>query len=510
MIRSFRFQLAARSAVAMTIAVGAIAGGSLFILRGVIDRELNASLTSLASIQGASLVDAPDGGMHFHEWTLDADEAESVQDLIRYAQVWDAEGNSLLRSQFMTADLPRDARAVGESASGELVWREETFSEVPIRSLYYALDRFGPAHRGHVLQVAAPLSARNAMVARLAAFFALLTTGVALVGFTGSWWLAGRMMRPVDEIIDQAEAIRAQSLDRRIDAHAETKEYRRLVEVLNSMLQRIQQAFEAQRQFTADASHELRSPLTAIRGEIEIALRRNRAPEEYRRVLESGLEEIERLSRMTDNLLTLARSDAGALSHRSEPVELRSLTERVIARFKVQFRLKQLRFTRHIDGGLSAPGHAGLIEQVLWNLVDNAVRFTPSGGSIAVRIRGRPTGIEIWVDDTGPGLGSDPDRVFERFYRGDLARTPGSATSGAGLGLAIVKAIAELGGGWARAENTVEGGARMGVFLRSEMEGPGAIEPPTAAKIVSSLEKAAPSSTQGPQFVSDSTTMQEE
>jgi len=476
--QSFRFQLALRSTLAMTLALGAIAVACVSVLQGLIDRELDASIVSLASIQGASVVDSPDGEMHFHEWTLDPDEAESVQDLVRYAQVWDEGGRSLLRSQFMNADLSWNSAAVVRTSAGELVWQESDYQGVPIRSLYYPLDRFGPAHDGHVLQVAAPLSARNAMVSRLIAFFSLATLGTAVVGFVGSWWLAGRAMRPVYEVIDQAEAISAVSLDRRIDAYAENHEYRRLVEVLNTMLARIQQGFEAQRRFAADASHELRSPLTVVRGEIEVALRRDRSPDEYRSVLTSALEEIERLSGLTENLLTLARSDADALTIRREPIDVSALGSTVLDRYNSQAAEQGVDLWLRTKGESSVRLDPVLVERVLRNLVDNAVKFTPRGGSVHIELSVANEALEILVEDSGPGLGAKPQRVFERFHRADSARTPGQETSGAGLGLAIVQAIAEKTGGWAKGENRPEGGASLRVHLPSAVVS----EPPSAPK----------------------------
>ncbi len=465
MNQSFRLQLALRATVAMTLAMGAITVACVTVLQRLIDRELDASVVSLASIQGASVVDSPDGAMHFHEWALDPDEAESVQDLVRYAQVWDEAGRSLLRSQFMSADLSWNSEAVARASAGELVWQESDYQGIPIRSLYYPLDRFGPAHDGHVLQVAAPLSARNAMVSRLIAFFSFATLGVAVVGFVGSWWLAGRAMRPVYEVIDQAEAISATSLDRRIEAYSENHEYRRLVEVLNTMLARIQRGFEAQRRFAADASHELRSPLTVVRGEIEVALRRDRSPEEYRSVLTSALEEIERLSGMTENLLTLARSDADALTIRREPVDVSALGSTVTDRYRSQAAEKGVELSLRTKGASSVRLDSVLVERVLRNLVDNAVKFTPQGGTVHVLLSLAGDALEIEVEDSGPGLGPEPQRVFERFHRVDSARTPGTETSGAGLGLAIVHAIAEKTGGWATAENRPGGGARLRVHL---------------------------------------------
>ncbi|HSR40965.1 MAG TPA: hypothetical protein VLL48_02305, partial [Longimicrobiales bacterium] len=224
-MRSFRVQLALRFTLAMALAVSAISVASVLTLRSVLDEELEATILNVASIQAASVTDQPGGVMEFHEWELTPDEAASVRDLIRYAQVWGEGGRSLLRSRFMTTDLPVDREALRQAAEGELVWRDQIFQGMPVRSLYYPLARFGPAHERHVLEVAAPLVARNDMVRRLTLFFAGLSLAVVLASFAGSWWLAGRAVRPVHEVIDQAEAIGAGSLDRRIRAWADTREY---------------------------------------------------------------------------------------------------------------------------------------------------------------------------------------------------------------------------------------------------------------------------------------------
>ena len=332
------------------------------------------------------------------------------------------------------------------------------------------------------IQVAAPLVARNEMVERLALFFAAITLLVTAASAVGSRWLAGRSIRPVDEVIDQAEAIGVASLDQRIEAWADTREYQRLVQVLNTMLDRIQQAFDAQRRFTADASHELRSPLTALRGEIEIALRRDRAPEEYREVLVSALDEILRLSRITEDLLTLARSDAGALEGGGDAVDLATVTERIVGRIRRSAEAKGLTLDVEVEPGEPVLLDPGLLGQILWNLTDNAVKFTPAGGEVDVSIEGRPESVRIDVFDTGPGLGEEPERVFDRFVRRDSARTPGEGTTGTGLGLAIVRAIVEGIGGRVAAENVDGGGARFQVTVPlAEGSLPVASPPPPGA-----------------------------
>ncbi|MCG6957599.1 MAG: HAMP domain-containing histidine kinase [Gemmatimonadetes bacterium] len=466
MTRSFRFQLALRSTAVMAGALAAISVVSLLALRHSLDRELNTSIMNVALIQASSLTDAPGGEMHFHEWELTPDEASSVRDLIRYAEVWRSDGVSLLRSQYMKGDLPLDSARLAQAGNGNLVWADESWNGMPIRTVYYPLERMGAAHAHHVLQVAAPLTGRNQLLNRVGTFLLLLTVLVTGATFAGSWWLAGRAVRPVNEVIDQAEAIGAGSLDRRIRAYADTREYARMVDVINTMLGRIQGAFESQRRFTADASHELRSPLTVMRGEMELALRKERGPQEYRQVLTSSLEEVVRLSRITEDLLTLARSDSGALRARPELLEVTDAVSRVVDRLRPQAQEKGVALHVGGDATVEAWVDPGLLGQVVWNLADNALKFTPPGGEVRITVGAEGEVVRLDVEDTGPGFGDvDPSNAFRRFYRADQARTHDVETAGTGLGLAIVKAVAETHGGDVEAENRAEGGARVTVRL---------------------------------------------
>ena len=464
MTRSFRFQLALRATAGATLGLAVLSGVTLLTLRAVLDRELDRSISSVASIQAASLADGTNGGMHFHEWDLTPDEAASVSGLIRYAQVWQTDGVSLLRSRYMMSDLPSDAETLARADAGELIWTEQQFEGSPVRTLFYPLDRLGEGHEAHVLQIAAPLVARNQMLGRAGNFVLLLTVLLAGATFAGSWWLAGSVIRPIHEVIDQAEEIGGASLDRGIRAYAETREYQRLVEVLNTMLGRIHRAFESQRRFTADASHELRSPLTAMRGEIEIALRRPREPDEYTRVLGSTLEEVMRLSKLTEDLLTLARSDAGALAPQVQVADAVEIAARMVDRLRPRAEAKGIDLVLDAPESMSALLDEGLLGQCVWNLTDNALKFADPGGHVRVVVSERSDELILEVEDDGPGLGDlDVSSPFERFFRVDEARTRDPATAGTGLGLAIVKVVAEAHGGRATAENRSEGGARFTV-----------------------------------------------
>ncbi|HSM37605.1 MAG TPA: ATP-binding protein [Longimicrobiales bacterium] len=466
MTRSLRFRLAARVATSTTLALAVISVLSLAGARWFLDREIESSLRNVASIQASSVTEGSGGAMRFHEWDLTPDEAVQVRELNRYAQVWSASGESLLRTQYITEDLPLDRAALREAADGRLVALDQRFQGMPIRVLYYPLERMGPAHARHVLQVAAPLTGRDRLLRQLAGLLGAITVLTGVGSFAGGWWLGGRMVRPVHEIMDQAEAVSAGTLGRRISANADTREYERLVAVLNGMLTRLESAFEGQRRFTADASHELRGPLTSLRGEVEVALRREREPAEYRRVLGSNLQEVDRLTRLAEDLLTLARSDAGVMQPRLEATDIGGLARAVVDRLAPRARDKDVRVEVAAVDDLEAIVDPDLIERLLWNLVENAVKFTPAGGRVDVRVTRNGLRLLLEVRDSGPGLpDGDAERIFERFYRGDVARTHGGDAAGTGLGLAIVRAIARAHGGEALALENSGGGAHFRVIL---------------------------------------------
>ncbi len=467
MTRSFRDVLAIRFALITTAGMALCVAATFVVLRAILDSELDSSILNVASIQAAALTDAETGEMHFHEWDLTPQEAESVRPLVRYAQVWSAEGESLLRSQYMVRDLPVDPAALRAASAGEITWREADFEAYPVRSVYYPLVRLGQAHHEHVLQVAAPLEARNAMLARVGVFGVIMVLLTALASILGGRWLAARAIRPVTEIIEQAEGMGAGTLRRRISAWADTREYERLVQVLNTMLERMEESFETQRRFTADASHELRTPLTALRGELELALRRERDGEEYREVLRSAHEEVLHLGRIVEGLLTLARSDAGAFRLQREPADLAEVVGEAVERSAGEARRSGVTLEYDASGPVRGAFDDGLIVQLAANLVQNGVRFAGEGGTVRVSVTGRNGQAELTVEDSGPGIPAEAgDLVFQRFWRGDPSRTQGNGVQGTGLGLAIVRVVAEAHGGSATVSNDSPlGGARFRVHL---------------------------------------------
>lgn len=291
-----------------------------------------------------------------------------------------------------------------------------------------------------------------------------LATAATLVG---AWWLAGTAVRPVLEITEQAERVEVGTLNQQILADAETDEFRGLVAVLNRMLQRLHQAFRNQRRLTADVSHELRSPLTALRGEIEVALRAERAPRDYQRVLHSALEEIDQLIDLSDELLLITRAEARLLRPDQKPTDLNALVDRTLNTFASTVEERHLTIERRFTPeSRTLSLDSTLFARVSHHLLDNAVKFTPPGGRIRVTTAADGlTSPRLVIEDSGPGIPAEHlPHVFEPFYRADEARSRGT---GHGLGLALAAALVRLHGGAIHASNLGgdTSGARIEVVL---------------------------------------------
>jgi two-component system OmpR family sensor kinase len=273
--------------------------------------------------------------------------------------------------------------------------------------------------------------------------------------------LAAAALRPVDSMRSRAAAIQASEPGQRLPVPDTNDEIARLGGTLNEMLDRLEGALERERRFVADASHELRTPLTLLKGELELARRRPRTREELESSLRSAAEETDRLCRLADDLLVLARADAEGLPLRSEPVRVRDVAERVGARFDRRAAERGRTLDVEAPNGLEVVADRVRLEQALTNLVDNALRH--GEGPIRICARGDDGVVELHVLDEGPGFPDGfADRAFDRFSRADDAR----ANGGAGLGLAIARVIAEAHGGTSLARNREDGpGADVGLVL---------------------------------------------
>ena len=318
-----------------------------------------------------------------------------------------------------------------------------------------------PADDGErVIVVGASLDDREEALGNLAA---LLVGGglVALVlASLAGYLVIGAALRPVDEMRRRAADISAAELHERLPVPAADDEIKRLGETLNEMLARLETGIERERTFIADASHELRTPLALLQTEFELALRYEHGPEAMRTAVESGYEEVQRLSRLADDLLVVARSDRGRLSIDLERLEVAALAAESVSRFEPRFAAEDRGVTLRSPGPVEVDGDRLRLGQVLTNLLDNALRH--GGGDVTVGVERRDGFVRISVADRGDGLPADfLPHAFERFSRADPARGRG----GSGLGLSIVETIAVAHGGDAGTRNRAEGGTETWVRI---------------------------------------------
>lgn len=257
-------------------------------------------------------------------------------------------------------------------------------------------------------------------------------------------WIVSRALRPLEALSRRADEIGPEDPSARLPEEAVAQEIRGLVRALNRALERLGAAYERQKRFSADAAHELRSPLAAVQTECEVALRRPRPPEELRGSLERVLCRVRKLAAMVEDLLRLSRLQNGVLPGERGEVDLAFVASEAAALHRATAQAKGVDLEVRAEGPVWVRGDPGLLEEAVSNLVDNAVRYTPSGGRVRVEVRGGPDP-SVAVSDTGPGIPAEHrEKIFERFYRVDSSRS--RTDGGSGLGLALVREIARIHG----------------------------------------------------------------
>jgi len=297
---------------------------------------------------------------------------------------------------------------------------------------------------------------------------------VLLLAWAGGYLLARRSLAPVVAMSERAARLGAATLDEALPVGNPRDELGRLALVFNGLLGRLSQAIEQQRQFMADASHELRTPVSILRGEADIALQaEDRAPAEYREALGVIGDEARRLSRIVDDLFLLARADAGQQPLRRGELYLDELAGECVRAVRSLAVQRRIDLSCHASGEFPYRGDEPLLHRLMLNLLDNALKYSRPGGEVRLELDHRDGGYVMRVSDAGPPIEGDAaERIFERFYRVDPARARGaeSATGGAGLGLPIARWVAEAHGGSLHlARSTAEGNV-FEVFLPVDVE----------------------------------------
>jgi heavy metal sensor kinase len=278
--------------------------------------------------------------------------------------------------------------------------------------------------------------------------------------------LAGRSLKPFEDVAQTAERLTLENLNTQIVTPHREKEIQRLVNAFNSMVGRLEHSFRQMRQFNADAAHELRTPLAILQGENEIALRTPGLPEDVRAVLSSNLEELERLTRVVTDLLTLAEVEAGTEILRKRPVELSSLLKDLIEQMNALAQERNLTFETGNLPDLRVQADDLWIRRALLNLIDNSIKYSRPGAKIEIWLKRVNSMAQIGIRDYGIGIHpEDLPRIFDRLYRTDPARS--RTIGGAGLGLSIVKWIIEAHQGQIKVSSQPEQGTTIEISLPS-------------------------------------------
>ncbi len=370
--------------------------------------------------------------------------AESRQVLERYLEVLSPDGGVQYRNERLGNQALGGSLTENEGVGGYSTRSSALPDGTPVRmvSRRHMLD-------GHPLLLRLAYSelpdrARFEEFA-VASMFAMPLV-LALVGL-GSYVLAKRALAPLQYMARRAEEITSERLHDRLPTGGVGDELDDLARVFNDLLARLEQSFEQLRRFTSDASHELRTPLASIRSVGEVALQKDGSREEFRDTVGSMLEEVNRLSALVDNLLTIARADAGRIQLHPTEFSPLDLAREAAGLFEVLVEEKDQQMTVAGDATLRVKGDRVFLRQALVNIIHNAVKFSPVGGMISVDVRLQPTGdVRLEVTDEGPGIAPEHSaRIFDRFYRADESRSRESG--GAGLGLSIAQWAVRVHGG---------------------------------------------------------------
>jgi heavy metal sensor kinase len=314
----------------------------------------------------------------------------------------------------------------------------------------------------YIVQVASPLDPiANALNSLKVTLFVLFPITVLITGVTGAF-LVKLTLRPVDSMIRTIHGITAENMKMKLRIPNTKDEIQKLAETFNDMLARLEHAFTSQKHLFEDLSHELKTPLTILKGEFEVVLKKMRSPGDYEDVLKSSLEEIDKMTRLVENLLMLASLEARQAMPEKRTLDLNGLLKSVADNVKRLAEIKNIALAFSGKSGISVIGDEKELKQLFLNILDNAVKYTPEGGRIDISVVEDMRSTRISVKDTGVGIPSaDIPHIFDRFYRVHSARS----SYGFGLGLSIVKVIADAHNGSIKVESSPGSGTTFIITL---------------------------------------------
>ncbi len=389
---------------------------------------------------------------------------EELKGINYYLQIYSINGNLLYRSaNLYTANIPVDTRAFSSIEHDTFLFRTATlFRHRDVRTLLYPIAGQGSVR--YYLVMGTSLNAQNNFLSMLGIILMIVTPVFILVASWGGIVIAGRAMKPVDEIIETARRIEAGNLAEQINVKTHNDEIGKLARTFNDMLLRLKKTFDDLAHFSQNVSHELKTPLTVMKSGIEINMTGDRPAADYRELLVSLLEEVDQMTRIIDDLLLTSLSRTESIQAAFTRVDASRLILQTIDFLGILALDKAVRFEHTVEEGLILRGNERLLKRAFSNIIDNAIKFTPQGKKVFVSAVRDGAGILIDIQDQGPGIAHDElGKIFDRFYRGKSVPAEGH-----GLGLSIVKWIVELHNGTITAASSPEGTDFQIRFLSAE------------------------------------------
>lgn len=469
--QTFRFRLTLQYALVLGLFLCLFSVGVYLGFRTLLYRNLDASLWSIAETEIASASDAPNGTIHFHDVEPNPLLARKPARLDKFVQLRTfPQGQLVGKSRNLgPMELPLSTFTQAQLRRGGVLFETvQTSSSSAFRLISLPIIVDGQVR--YVMQVGASLAPLQTTLARLFWLLLIMDGSALLLTSIAGAFLAHRALRPLDRLVRTIERIASQNLHRRLTVHNPNDEFGRLARVLNHMLERLDRSFQSQQRFVADASHELRSPLANLQLALELALRRQRTPEDYRQALQSALEDVQRVAGLVNDLLTLSRADSGHFETVHKPVSLHSLLQQLLADYQLQAVEHGLSLTFSMPE-VVVRGDEVQLRQFFANLLDNALRYTPQAGKIRVTGDRQHGTVQVSITDTGIGIATEHlPHIFDRFYRADTERV--REAGGGGLGLAICQEIVRAHAGSLTVESAVGQGTTFTVILPLDESGP--------------------------------------
>ncbi len=479
-LRSLRFKLTLWYVLILGILLTSFSSFLYFTLSKSLYRDVDNKLRSLAEII-ASESSSPLSKFSFGTIDQALEASMNLKPIGKFIQVLDESGNIGRKSDNLkNVQLPISLNALKNASKGLITFETtRTIGNTPLRIMTFPVVE--NSHVTKIVQIASSLEGVEDALNKLFLILIISVPSTLILASLGGQFLAHKALKPVDNITQTARVITSQNLNQRINPPKVKDEISRLIETFNEMISRLDQSFRQMKQFSSDASHELKTPLTILKGEVEVMLRKERSSHEYQQTLRSNLEEINRMSQIVEDLLTLSKADTGEIKLNKEEISLTEILNEVVGQMDRLAESKKLH--------LSAPNHhqdihllgdALRLRELFINLIENGIKYTEEGGSIRIILEKeypytvtdqsdrlettKGEFVKIIVSDTGIGIAEeDQERIFNRFFRVDKARS--REQGGSGLGLSICKWIVEAHKGEIKVESELGKGSSFTVRL---------------------------------------------